>query len=88
MTWMLMRMCSFWQEEREETWLKLREVDPALSVKGELEAQKLGAWFGKTLAKGRPCRVYTSPFLRTLQTTRGVVRDVSSQHQHVLVFVV
>ena len=66
------------QEERESTWLKNRADDPALSPKGEREAQQLGQWLQKEVKKGRACRVYTSPFLRTLQTTRGLATGLEN----------
>ena len=55
-----------------------RVEDPALTARGRLQAEHLGQWI-KTLSIDT---LITSPFLRTLQTTRLVV-DAAPQPVHI-----
>lgn len=56
----------------------LREEDPPITTLGQQQAECLASWV-QTL---RIDALITSPFLRTLQTTRAVT-DASSRHVHV-----
>ena len=56
----------------------LRQSDPPISATGRLQASRLAEW-ASTL---KIDILITSPFLRTLQTTR-MITDAGSQHVHV-----
>ena len=60
--------------EWERAWLRERVTDPDLTDAGAVEARRLGAWLRQAgVIASSPLLVYTSPFKRTLDTTRWMV---------------
>ena len=59
--------------EFERAWLRERVTDPDLTETGVREARQLGNWLSRAGVASRRLLVYTSPFKRTLDTTRGIL---------------
>jgi probable phosphoglycerate mutase len=52
-----------------------RDMDVPLSALGEHQARALGRWFGKQPDARRPSVVFSSPYVRALQTSRLVIEE-------------
>ena len=61
------------RSESERLWLERRSPDPALTEKGAAEARRLAPEMARVLAGGGT--VFSSPFLRTLQTTEKLLAE-------------
>lgn len=64
--------------------LSARDVDIALSPRGEEQAQALGAWFARRSADDRPDVVLASPYVRAC-TTAALFRDAGGCADAVLI---
>lgn len=52
-----------------------RDVDVPLSALGERQSKAVGRWFGAMPESEQPTIVFTSPYLRAMQTSEHIVRE-------------
>jgi probable phosphoglycerate mutase len=52
-----------------------RDVDVPLSALGERQARAVGRWFGALPASEQPTTVFTSPYIRAIQTSEHIVGE-------------